>query len=752
MTELQASAVTTKTTHVVVCVATHHRPEALRRLLSSLAAVELDRPDGPIRLTVIVADNGDDRAAELVHDDFAPDAPFECIYLHEPRRGFVYARNAVLERAPVDADWVAFLDDDEEVDPLWLTSLLEAADHHRADVVAGAVVAVCDEPIDDWRLDLRTIDQDGAPTGTPITHAAGGNLLVRRSMLDAIRFDERFNRSGGEDGMITLELAAAGASMVWCREAVVRDHLTADDLATGTILRRELQGSQTFARAEHLTRGRTGHRFIAASARVVQGLLVLALGLITFSPSRRVAGAITLARGAGALMGIVPIRLRAWPSSPTETGLTDGSAPGGLRRAVTDTGWNGIGQVVTAVSGLLVFASLTQLLNAATFGVYAGSVAIAGIALGFASFGAPELLMRAVAHRQSTAIDAWARGLRVTLLTTAVVLVLLVVPARLLVPQVATWVVLLLAAAEFVNFALNKTNAAVFYAERDFLRGNVASASGDVTKAVAALGLLVTGRDSLEAIAIAFAAASALSVLIGTWLVLHRHGRPAGIQKAGRTYVGQGLALAAGQASASINSSVDQTLLVRAGFERDAGLYGVAVRLMQYSLIPARAWLSTTYPEYFNRGTAGLRSVIAFAGRAGRPLVAWALGVGVVLFVGAPAAEQLLGDSYTGSATVIAAIAGLPLLLMLRSIMSDVLVGSGRFGTRSGAIAVTALVNVVLNLALIPDHGWRGAVVATYASEVLLLVILGAVIARAVRLEDLTDPAPAAGESGHGSR
>ncbi|MGI9603827.1 MAG: glycosyltransferase [Acidimicrobiales bacterium] len=753
MTELQPHPLATRTVKVAVCIATRHRPEGLRRLLTSLAALEVGLDH--VEVTVIVADNGDDHTAALVHGEFAPGAPFECIYLHEPRAGFVHARNAVLDTVDLDTDWVAFLDDDEDVHPLWLLELLAAADQHQADVVAGRIVAVCAEPVEDWRLELRNIDHGDAPTGTPVTHAAGGNLLIRRHLLHTTRFDEDFNRSGGEDGMITLQLGADGATMIWCREAVVHDHLVPSDFDTATVLKRELQGSQTFARARRLTAGRSPQQIVAPCARLLQGLVLTLLGWVTRSPARRVDGSVRMARAVGSIMGFTSLGLRPWPSSPTETDAApdDGAFGGqGLRRAVGNTGWNSVGLAVSAVSGLIVFATLTRMLDAATFGIYAGSVAIAAIALGFASFGAPELLMRSVAHQESSAIDAWARGARVTLLTTVVVLALLAVPARLLIPQVSTWVVLLLAASDFINFALNKTNAALFYSERDFLRGNMASSAGDVTKAIAVLTLWAMGASSLEAIAIAFALASTTAVVIGTSLVLVHHGRPGRIQPAGRVYVGQGLSLAAGQASASINAGVDQTLLVRAEFERDAGLYGVAVRLMNYAMIPARAWLGTTYPEYFDRGTQGIGSVIAFGRRVGRPLIGWSVCVGTILFVGAPVAERLLGDEYRDSAAVIAAIAGIPLLLMLRSIMSDILVSTGRFGTRSAAIAVTAAVNVGLNLWLIPDHSWRGAVVATYVSEILLLTILGTAITRAARSEAFErDPVAETEVSAHAS-
>jgi succinoglycan biosynthesis protein ExoM len=83
-------------------------------------------------LTVIVVDNEAEPNNRAIVDEFG------AIYVHEPRRGIVNARNAAVEAAlRLEADFIAFTDDDCEPSESWLCGMLEAQRLHDADVVRG---------------------------------------------------------------------------------------------------------------------------------------------------------------------------------------------------------------------------------------------------------------------------------------------------------------------------------------------------------------------------------------------------------------------------------------------------------------------------------------------------------------------------------------------------------------------------------------------------------------------------------------
>ena len=116
---------------VVVC--TRDRPHDLRQCLSSLTVQ--DHPD----YAVWVVDNAPTTGVtRQVVESFSADMDMH--YVAEAYPGLSRARNTGL-RSELTGDWVAWLDDDEIADPMWLTELMRAFDG-RPEVVAASGVVI----------------------------------------------------------------------------------------------------------------------------------------------------------------------------------------------------------------------------------------------------------------------------------------------------------------------------------------------------------------------------------------------------------------------------------------------------------------------------------------------------------------------------------------------------------------------------------------------------------------------------------
>jgi glucosyl-dolichyl phosphate glucuronosyltransferase len=122
---------------VVIC--TRHRPDALQRVLRSLAEQTLDRN----RYEIIVVDNGGD--AEGLARDAGANA---VVRVEEP--GASRARNAgwPLASAPL----VAFVDDDAVAAPDWLQEALRLYENHgqRPHALGGPILQLWDVPRPKW--------------------------------------------------------------------------------------------------------------------------------------------------------------------------------------------------------------------------------------------------------------------------------------------------------------------------------------------------------------------------------------------------------------------------------------------------------------------------------------------------------------------------------------------------------------------------------------------------------------------------
>lgn len=208
---------------VSVAVITRRRPKELARLLERLAVLYGDDP----RVTIAVVDNDEDASAaapvEAVRHRFAG----ELRYALQPVAGYASARNAAVALAG-DAEYLAFIDDDELPQEGWLERLQTTALAHGADVVAGPVFT--EVPPDASSAIVRSNvmnSQFGKQTedGAAMPLCASGNTLVHRSVFERVGdgFDERFDHSGGEDSHFFLRATQAGCKIVWCPTAVVNE-------------------------------------------------------------------------------------------------------------------------------------------------------------------------------------------------------------------------------------------------------------------------------------------------------------------------------------------------------------------------------------------------------------------------------------------------------------------------------------------------------------------------------------------------
>ncbi|RBY75285.1 hypothetical protein DQ238_19860 [Geodermatophilus sp. TF02-6] len=279
---------------VVLC--TRERPEALAACLESLTAQ--DHPD----FAVWVVDNAPATSTTKdVVDSFT--GRLDIRYVVEPRPGLSRARNRAL-REPLEGDVVAWIDDDEVADPMWLSELTRAmAERPGADAVSGLVV-----PAElATRAQLWFEQFGGHSKGRGFTPAdfgrgsddrqnplyplppfgVGANMAFRTASLYAIGgFDEALGAGtlthGAEDTRAFTDLLRGGGATLYRPSAVTR-HFHRRDLAG---LRRQMEGYGTGLTAFYTS--------LVADSPLVLGQLARLAGRalrdLTSSSSLRVSG------------------------------------------------------------------------------------------------------------------------------------------------------------------------------------------------------------------------------------------------------------------------------------------------------------------------------------------------------------------------------------------------------------------------------------------------------------------------------
>ncbi|MEY9847202.1 glycosyltransferase family 2 protein [Streptacidiphilus sp. MAP5-3] len=218
-----------------VVVATHNRPESLRRCLDSLLRT------GHPQLDVVVVDNApaDDAARTLVLTEYPPSVR----YLREPIPGLARAHNRGL--AAARGTLVAFTDDDTVVDLGWPRTLVAtfAADP-AVGCVTGLILAAELETPAQLALEKHGgytkgfTEQRWSVAATPDEplfpfasgrFGSGANMAFRADLLHRLGgFDPATGTGtparGGDDLLAFFRTLTAGATLVYQPDAIVWHH------------------------------------------------------------------------------------------------------------------------------------------------------------------------------------------------------------------------------------------------------------------------------------------------------------------------------------------------------------------------------------------------------------------------------------------------------------------------------------------------------------------------------------------------
>jgi succinoglycan biosynthesis protein ExoM len=218
-------------------------------LRKCLAAISVQALPDDIRAKVVIVDNESEPNNRAIVEEFG----FH--YVHEPRRGIAYARNKAIEKALVlEADRIAFIDDDQIVPSKWVANHMKAADLYRADVVQAHIVPLYPDPAPFWSTGVASpIEADVLPNEGCVKKSAGtggtmfSSWLVRGDGL-GLRFDERLALAGGEDVEFFKNAHRKGARIVLSALPTLMEEVNRSRLTYRRYVMRGLaRGGQLFA-------------------------------------------------------------------------------------------------------------------------------------------------------------------------------------------------------------------------------------------------------------------------------------------------------------------------------------------------------------------------------------------------------------------------------------------------------------------------------------------------------------------------
>ncbi|KDF00407.1 hypothetical protein Y900_016010 [Mycolicibacterium aromaticivorans JS19b1 = JCM 16368] len=221
----------------LIAIATYRRPAGLQRLLDSL---EVAISSANLNVDIVVVDNDAGESGRSV----AVTHPAGTTYVVEPEPGISAARNRALDHFTDRYHAIIFVDDDEWVQPDWLAALTTFATRTRADVAVGPVQSAFLQPAPEWVRRGGFFAARSHATGENLRHAPSHNTLLVRDMwvrAGSPRFDPAFSKTGGEDTDFFYGIRLAGATMLFCAEAVVHEEVPSDRQSLRWVRRRAIR-------------------------------------------------------------------------------------------------------------------------------------------------------------------------------------------------------------------------------------------------------------------------------------------------------------------------------------------------------------------------------------------------------------------------------------------------------------------------------------------------------------------------------
>jgi len=292
---------------VVICIATFQRPQLLQTLFEALAQLSFRKVCEP-SLQILVVDNDAAQSARPVCQ--IARFPWPIHYVCEPLRGIARARNRAIVCA-AQANFLAFIDDDEVPVTHWLDELLWAQFQFQADVVSGPVIPAFTDEVPKWIRNGRFFHRPVFETGHAVNLFSTNNAFMRTKILRTVPcFDEQFNFSGGEDTHFFLRVREAGFRMIYSREGVVYEPVATQRANFLWLLRRGFQVGNSWAHCE----GTLHSKSSVKALRVLKEFVHIGRGFVDFLASpfggkaQLVRSLQTISAGVGTLAGVAGYR------------------------------------------------------------------------------------------------------------------------------------------------------------------------------------------------------------------------------------------------------------------------------------------------------------------------------------------------------------------------------------------------------------------------------------------------------------
>jgi O-antigen/teichoic acid export membrane protein len=373
-----------------------------------------------------------------------------------------------------------------------------------------------------------------------------------------------------------------------------------------------------------------------------------------------------------------------------------------------------------------MFILVARILGVSDYGAFSAVLALAAAIGQLGAFGAHTVMLRDVARAPGTFSSAWGRTLGAIALTGPLLLLVYGTLAFfLLPPQVPAMAAMLLGIAEIMFAPVNAAAATAYQAHERLSDASRVLVAPTVPRLTAVLALWPLAKLAPDDVLISWSWLYAASALIAAVYALNKTRTDLGSATVPRRAelaraLREGGPFAAGGLALRLYGDIDKTMLGRMDTLAVTGAYSSAYRVAELAGVPVVSLLTAALPRIFRTSEDGHSAALEYVKRLALWPCAYALVAVPLIWIAAPLLCWILGPDYSATLMPLRWLAFLPLVSAPRLLLQNLLLGSDRTRVLVAILVAGAVANILLNLWWIPTASWKGAVISTYAAEILM--------------------------------
>lgn len=382
-----------------------------------------------------------------------------------------------------------------------------------------------------------------------------------------------------------------------------------------------------------------------------------------------------------------------------------------------------LGQGIKLALQGIYFLCIARSLGPAQYGAFVAVTAMAGIISPYVGLGCGNLFLKNVRTGKREAPLCWGNGLVATLVTGVLATATLCGFSHLWSAGVPLSLIASICISDLLFTRIIDLASFGFAASGKMSKTAVQNTIMSVLRVVAILVLIIGFKQVTVAL---WAWAYLVTSIIGGLFAIQQGNALWGLPRFSlRTLwadAREGSFFSIGTSAQTIYNDIDKTMLARLSTLSAAGVYAAAYRIIDTSLTPVRSLVSAAYPEFFRIGTGGIEATYDYAKRLIRKAIVFgAIDFVALLFI-APLLPLILGSKYAGVAPAIQWLALIPVMRCIHWFLADALSGANAQILRTGIQVGVAVLNIGLNLIILPRWSWVGAAWTSLASDAVLML------------------------------